>query len=236
MKNIEDIEKVEKFLNNYNLIDKFLRNTLNKEKESSFSSLVEDYSRNYISWAYKDILKSYGYLRNLLEHERTKEFEYIAIPSLETINQIEKIYSEFTNPVKIYPKFQCPVISVKLTDTIFYVLQLIKENSFSQFPVYDENNNFIDFLTEKSITEWLSEYVTENSEVINFNKDATVKKVIEFEGIKDNYKFVSTETLLEHVDKFFFDDRKLEAVLITQNGKENETLLGIITSSDILRN
>jgi len=67
--------------------------------------------------------------------------------------------------------------------------------------------------------------------------ETPISQVLEYVEDEDNYRFVSRNKSLLEVLQLFEDyagsGRRLEAVLITDSGKPNEKLLGIVTIYDL---
>ena len=66
-------------------------------------------------------------------------------------------------------------------------------------------------------------------------EDITVKSVLDMEEERSNYIFVSRNISVAEVKQKFANQELLEVVLITEKGKKNEQLMGIVTRWDILR-
>ncbi len=79
----QELDLIERFQTAYNAIDRRLRKVLGKEKNASFTLVVKEYARSKPSWAADaDYLEKVGDLRNVLVHERTESYQYLAIPTL----------------------------------------------------------------------------------------------------------------------------------------------------------
>ena len=53
------------------------------------------------------------------------------------------------------------------------------------------------------------------------------------------YEFISKNEVLDNIEEMFEikkDNKKLSLIFVTENGNENERLLGIITLYDVLKN
>lgn len=116
------------------------------------------------------------------------------------------------------------------------ILIEVNQQGYSQFPIYDDNGQFIGLLTENGITNWLSRSL--NDDLISIS-DTKINDVIQYEEIQSHFLFVSRNiSVFEAKEKFLnhleVGTVKLDALLITENGKKTETLLGIITPWDVL--
>ena len=223
----------DRFLNAYNRIDHKLRQLVGQSREARFYSLVEAASKiNPIVKRYKFDLKEYADLRNAIVHERTDE-HVIAEPNTRAVQSIENIAHILTNPPKIIPFFQCEAHTLSVDDPVAKAVRTMYERSFSQMPVYD-SQTFVGLLTTNTLTRWLGANVGED---IFSLTETSVSQVLEFAEEKEDYIFLKKDSslfeILEGFQKFDAKGKRLEAILITQNGKPSEKLLRIITIWDL---
>ncbi|MCH8331236.1 MAG: CBS domain-containing protein [Bacteroidetes bacterium] len=222
------------FLTAYNSIEKRLHKITNEGKETSFSMLVERASRiNQIVRHFSVDLKEFADLRNAIVHERT-DSHVIAEPNDSTVAEIKQIESLLLDPPKVIPKFQVEVYTLSVGDPLSKAVKEMYEQSYSQIPVYN-GDNIEGMLTTNTIVRWIGHVVKE--EIISI-KDTFIEKVLMLAEDNNNFIFLSRgSTLFEVLEKFRTNEEKkgvrLEAILITQNGKPSEALLGIITVWDL---
>ena len=111
----------------------------------------------------------------------------------------------------------------------------MKDESFSQFPVFDKDGYVIELINTNTISRWLAENIENGEIVIESPKAKDLLGSIEFEK---NYKFISKNCDIYTAYQYFIDQiektkRNLDVLFITENGKEKEKLLGLITIEDI---
>jgi len=221
---------IERFLTAYNKIDHFLRGRIIVDREQGFKKVVHEYGQKYPSWPHKDALLLLADLRNVLTHNRVEVYEYLSVPTEPVVWKIEQIRDSLIEPQKVIPAFQRNVLTVSLEDSLLHVLKLVRENNYSQFPVY-KDGEFQGLITENGIAFWLASHVKEMS-LVEF-EEQTVKDVLFFEEQRKNYLFIGRTTPVYEANGLFMKERFLEAVLITKNGKKTEKLLGIMTRWDL---
>jgi len=225
----------EKFIDYFNKIESEL---IKKEcflSSDSFGYKVKN-SKNKVVQRFKDELITFSELRNAIVHTPRLEEKIIAEPHDKTVERIEFLFNEITKPEKVIPKFQFEVLSTREDDFINNILISMKEKSFSQFPVYNDGNDFVEVINTNTISRWLSTQLDEKGTVIVEN--IKVKDLIKEIEYRQNYKFISRNTSLydaydlfvEHINK---KRRNLDVLLITENGNSKEKLLGLITIEDI---
>jgi predicted transcriptional regulator len=230
------MQNSERFLVAFNLIEKQLRTIIRKNYYISFYKAVEIASKtNAEVRSFREDLKEFSDLRNAIVHERTEANFIIAEPHDTAVQKMEFIEKEISKPKKAIPLFQSEVTTFQANDTLEDLLKSIDENRFSQFPVYNDNE-FVGLITEGGITRWLSH--VRHKDVISFS-EVMLQDIIAYEEVGNNYRFVSRETNIYEIKEIFlqqFEEKqtKLNALLITQHGKPNEALLGIITAWDII--
>ncbi len=223
----------DRFLSAYNQIDHRLRQLARQNKETRFYSLVDTVSKtDPIVKRYKFDLKEYADLRNAIVHERT-DGHVIAEPNNRAVKSIETIANMLTNPPKVIPFFKCEAHILSVGDPVAKAVKIMFERSFSQMPVYD-THAFEGLLTTNTITRWLGANVGED---IFSLAETTVSQVLGYAEDKDDFLFLKKDStlfeILEGFEKFDAKGKRLEAILITQNGKPTEKLLRIITIWDL---
>jgi predicted transcriptional regulator len=229
----EEQDQIERFEAAYNAIDRHLRRTLNKDNYVSFAQLIREFSEAGRLWRTDaEALKTLADLRNVLVHEKTKPRHYLAIPTPLVVAQIEQIRDRILHPELVIPKFQKEVEIVSQDDSLATVLKRISQKDYSQFPVYD-GATFKGLLTENGITRWLAHYVSDELAMVDLD-EVPVKHVLKQEEKRPNSIFISRNMEVDKVKALFAEHELLEAVVITQNGKRSEKLLGIATRWDVI--
>ncbi len=225
----------QKFLDHYNGLDQLFAKALNQSEHVPFSQRIKDLiPKNSIVRNYKDDLFQLGNLRNAISHQ-SKGGVPIAEPFEETVQLIQKILEEFKNPKRVIPAFQFEVFSVTPDTPLIDLLQEMKIKDFSQAPVLDSNRKVIEVISTNTISRWLfSEY--ENQLI-----DLTTAKIsdlmpnIETNG---NYALISRNTTVYEAAEIYLrksreKKSKLDCLIITENGKPTEKLMGIVCIEDI---
>ncbi|MBW6463957.1 MAG: hypothetical protein K0B84_07190, partial [Firmicutes bacterium] len=97
-----------------------------------------------------------------------------------------------------------------------------------------EKGKIVCLLTSNMIVKWMGLRLEDKGPDI---ENTTVFDVVETVGHEKNYEIVSVNMSLFDIPTLFYrwqqEGRKLEAVFITQHGKSDEKLLGIITNRDL---
>lgn|SRR5690554_2314285 len=223
------------FLDFYNKIDAYIKKQEKFDSSISFSQKIKN-SKNKIIQRFSNELISLGELRNAIVHNPKIGNKTIAEPHSETVTRIKELYEKISNPKKVIPEFAFPVLGAKENDFINDILIEMKNHSFSQFPIYDDNNCVTELINTNTISRWLSSKLEENGTIIIDN--VKVKDLISDIEFKNNYKFISRNTSIYEAYDLFIDQinkqkRNLDVLFITDSGKKTEKLLGLITIEDI---
>lgn len=222
---------VNRFIEAFVQIENFLHDYLREGSETPFSDLVREFAKQKRSWNDENTLIMMGDLRNVIIHERFGKKKYLSVPIPSIVERLESIKEQLTNPKLVYPEFRKLVKGFQADDVLTKVLDVIHKDHYSQFPIYNKDK-FIGLLTENGITQWLSKYSEAEDPIIAL-KDETLRNILELEETRKNYKFISRDTPIFDAENYFINENLLEAQLITQNGKQSENLLGIITRWDL---
>lgn len=189
---------------------------------------------NAVIKRYHNDLLEFSELRNAIVHERTELNYTIADPHNHIVEAIERIAEEITAPKLVIPMFQKTLRTIESDLKLRDVLGIIRETDFSQFPVY-RNKKFIGLLTDKGILHWLAHNMSEAIEqVVNVK----ISKLIEDEKRAQNYRFIPKTMSVYHAEDTFIEQirnqKRLDALLITEDGKPDQPLLGMISTNDLI--
>ncbi|MFB3164777.1 CBS domain-containing protein [Neobacillus sp. 179-J 1A1 HS] len=205
-----------------------------KINDDRFVVLVKVGAKKYqIIETFKKDLEQYAKLRNAIVHEKMQVGYYIAEPNAKVVEHFEKIANVFNRPNYALSIATKNVLYFDYNDSILKVTEAIRQYNYSKFPVY-KNNEFAGLLTASSIVKWLAQNMVSTSvnlddthiyDIMKYEKDHPVDFVAKSTNIFD------VETIFEKSHKV---KKKLEAVIITENGKKDEAPLGIITPWDLI--
>ncbi len=223
------------FLESFSSIEKHLRSITGATRRVSFYELLNGASQKspVVRRLITD-LKEYADLRNAIVHERT-DGHVIAEPNEAAVNDLKLIKELVIAPPRVIPTFQKHVTSLDESVSIGEAVTVMREHAFSQVPV-TAANKFIGLLTSNTIARWLASQVED--EILSL-KENQISEVLKHTEDPDNYAFLRRNAdvfqAMEQFDLFENRGKRLEAVLITQNGEATESFLGVITLYDVPR-
>jgi len=224
----------DRFLIAFNKIEKALKEYTQIDKHLPFARLINIVKKtNPIIRRYHDDLKEFSDLRNAIVHDTTNTEYAIAEPHDDIVVLIEKIADDLVNPKKVIPTFAKKVTVFQAHNSLCDLLNSIKELAYTKYPIYD-HNKFLGLLSKEGIVNWLAQNVEKQC---NFN-EVKLQDILAYQKEK-NYLFIPTKMTIHEAKEIFTRQTekasgRLDALLITGNGQDNENLLGIITLADIV--
>jgi CBS domain-containing protein len=229
----------ERFLAAFSAIERCLRNQTGLEKRTRFYKMVDDAAESNPAFRrFSNDLKEFADLRNAIVHERTDE-HVIAEPNDRAVRQIEMILNMVEHPPRVIPHFQKRVYQMTPDDPIAIAAYVMLEHDFSQLPICDDSG-FVSLLTANDIARWLGMCVPHH--MVDLEK-TLVSEVMDCNCAPDmpnagmDYTFFSrNDTIFAALEQFQVCEQcgqRLEAILITEHGRPDEALIGIITIWDL---
>ena len=230
------VRNSDRFITAYNRIDQLMKEIIGSQDHLAFFRLIDiAKKKNAIIRRYEADLREYGDLRNAIVHHRTSTEYAIAEPHEDVVLKMEEIEVALTKPITVGNIFQARVTTFQRTDTLSYALKVIKDKKYNQFPVYD-GIEFKGLITPVGITTWLASTV--DSESFS-RKKTTLGEILAHENSKENHQFIEQHASVYEALEIFRNGitrgRRLEALLITEDGKPNVKLIGIITPMSMMR-
>ncbi|MFZ7946806.1 CBS domain-containing protein [Neobacillus sp. 19] len=223
----------ERFEVAYNQVHEALRDIVQINDER-FVVLVKVGAKKYqIIETFKKDLEQYARLRNAIVHEKMEVGFYIAEPNAKVVSHIEKIANVLSRPNYALSIASKKVVYFDVQDSILKVTDAIKEFGYSKFPIY-KNKKCIGLLTAGSIVKWMAQHMEAGR--VNLS-DIRVSAILEYEKdrpieiVNKSINIFEVENIFEKAHK---KKRKIEGVIITENGSDDEVPLGIITAWDLI--
>ncbi len=225
----------DKFLEHFNAIERRLRETTQLGRDSRFFALVEIASRNdQLVRRFQDDLRKFGDLRNAIVHERAGN-RVIAEPNDWAVQRIAAIAKQILQPPPVTPQFLRDVFILSDQAPIAEAVTAMHTNAFSQVPVY-RDDTFLGLLTANTITRWLGANV--NEDLVSLS-ETTVGQVLAHTEDSKHVDFMARDTtLVDVLERFLAREvlgKRLEAIVITHDGRPNTKPLGIVVVYDLAK-
>lgn len=222
----------QQYITSFNAIEAELR-VLYQRQDSyiSFSQLVHRLRHEHpVIRRYADDLIEFAELRNAIVHN-LRDDQILATPLESTVKEIKAIETALTNPLTVYPEFARTVFTVPVQAKLAEALALMREKNISQVPVTNGTDVVVEVLNGNSIARWLSR----QSQVVP--AEVSVEQILPDIEIRNNYKFIprimTVYEAAETYERSYRDGWYADALLITNSGRNGQSLLGIIVLEDI---
>ena len=237
-KPVEDVvEKTNamRFLASFNNIDYAIKTRYNFNRSMGFSEAIRRaVAFNYTIRKYEDDLIGFGRLRNAIVH--SNDSYVIAEPHMEVVEKIEKIERLLTTPPRALDvAARRDVLTVHASKSMREVIMLIAESSYSNIPVFNDNNEIIGIANGQKILDSLGKYLLAGGKSEVFLDSIKIEDMLSKLENSNYYAFANQDITVEQVLALFNQNHKLLAVLVTKNGGIKEKPLGIITGSDVIK-
>jgi predicted transcriptional regulator len=209
-----------------------------------------------------DFLLEAGELRNALVHNRFGHAEYIAVPTATTVAQLEAIDEELRKPVSLRALAAKEVVTISIDDRIGRVLSLVREKGFVRFPVRREGR-IVALLTASGVVRWIASHdlesctlpaavqvprgpagaldvrvpagASDGERIICAIASVTVGEVLARDHRKDEFAIVARDATADLALSMWTRNPRLEAIIVTDRGRPDETPLGIATATDLIK-
>lgn len=230
----KQVDRATEFIQLYNRLAQHLSGMVHADRFTPFSQLVELAARTNTAVArFASRLRDYGDLRNVIVHYRSFPEEVIAEPSLEALADFRSVFETIVSPERLAPTFQRQVTVYIPEDPLLKALKDMKTNDFSQVVLMDQGHLAV--LTTEGIARWLEQKATDD--IISI-QEATIEDAHTCD-VKGSFLVMARHMTISDAHDAFTcvlerDEPRLFAVIITQNGRDTEKPLGIVTPWDLL--
>lgn len=232
-----DKERIDTFLTAFKELESDLieKSGLSIDYHVSFSkALSEIYykKKNAVISNYDNynFLKTSADLRNILSHEND-----VCFPTDDFLNRFLHLKERIINPLKVESIMTKDILTCYLNDSLLSVMKKMEYKSLSHVPVID--NDIVYGVFSRST---VFDYISMNED-FDFNNQLKISYFDEFlpinSHLNERFIFVSRNDKIDDIFNLLTKEKEHEKnislLLVTQNGKANEKLLGIITYTDL---
>ncbi len=229
----------EELIGLYNEIDHFLRQQYKQDKYADHSFLIQELaSSNPTIARYQQILRAVAQIRNSIIHNPVPRIaQPIVNPHPNLVASYRTIRDALLNPAtSLSIAVPAPKIYTStLEANLFEVMQAMHKNTFTHVPIITENK-MIGVFSENVLLSYLVD--AGEAVITNDMKMGDLKKYLPLSAQRgESFEFLSRKSSLGEVYKIFNEAIKIKKrigmVFITEHGKTDEKLLGIITAWDL---
>lgn len=223
--------KANQFLERYREIEEWVLNNLNISEMKDLEQMPQ----------YKSIRSNLAFcrmLRNLLSHyDWSKGGNDTVIVTNQAVRQVNNLYYSL-NPVTLMRVAirVGQIFAPSPSDSVLAAVKVMQRNDYSYIPIV-ENHRIVGVFSTKTIMQLVAENNTINfSEALKFSEIANLIRLKE--EPEAHYGFIDSNMNMEDVNAKFQRSKtrkkRLDVLFITDNGKYNGTLQGMITPVDLL--
>ena len=223
--------KAGQFLERYREIEEWALNNLNVTEMKELEQMPQ----------YKSLRSNLAFcrmLRNMLSHyDWSKAGNDMVIVTDQAVRQVNNLYYSL-NPVTLMRLAirAGQIFAPALSDSVLAAVKVMQRNDYSYIPIVD-NHRIIGVFSTKTLMRLVAENVTSI-----FSESLTFKEIMNFIRLVDepnaHYGFIDPNTTVEDVSLKFQRSKtrrvRLDVLFITDNGRSDGILQGMITPGDIL--
>ena len=220
----------DEFIQKYNELDDWLRKQAGANREVPFSQAVSIVAqKNRAVKPSEYFLKSIGNLRNAIIHDTKFGKRIIATPDQSVVKEFNDVCSRIFAPKKAIDISTRNIETFPLDINLSCVLPKMSSNDYSQLVVEKEDGSF-GMITREGISRWVAKNM--DDDVVSL-KDVKLENIYQLED-NNSWEFISTKhSIYDAAALFSQDTRRIQALIITENGRPKEKPLGILTFWDI---
>lgn len=201
-----------------------------------YSSVVMEFYKSPKSESVRSDLDICREIRNLLTHNPNIGGMPVVKPSEPIIEKLKDIIEFVKKPplAMDYAVKGSGIMTASLTQKVLRLMSVMDKNGYSHTPVM-KNGVFHGVFSAGTIFQYIlygGSEITEKTTVEDLSEHLPIN------AHKEKYAFVPRNTdffeVREKFEKPIAKNQRISVVFITENGKENERLLGMIVPSDVL--
>ena len=162
------MSKTESFISKFQKLENLIKETTNSTDQTHFSDKLRKAAatNSYIRQNYGLIEDMYS-LRNVFSHNDRQK--YIAEINEMALNKLDEIIKSIESPPTVISKFEKDVFETTSEESIFGVMNTMKERIYTHVPVW-ENAKLIGVFSYTSFFEWLNDSQSQTDKEITFVK------------------------------------------------------------------
>lgn len=223
-----------RFINAYNQIDQTLRAVYNFKRNITFSDMIRRaVSLNSVVRKYEDKLIDYARLRNAIIHNSNEE-RIIAEPHDDVVLEMERIADLVARPPQVLDSIATKnVLVLDGGISLKKALETIYKTGFKSIPVCD-NETIAGVINAGRIVNVLGMQVGNGVNIDDFASKTAVRDVISEQDIGRVFTIRPKNLTVQEALDLFYNNRRLQAVVLTKNGNNLERPISIITTADII--
>lgn len=222
-----------RFLDAYNAIDKALRVQYNYKTTISFSDLIRRCADlNSVIRGHENDLINFARLRNAIVHSSDNN-KVIAEPHLDVVELMEKIATLITTPPLVADVLhQRPVTIIDATRSLYDLIKETGKTGHGMIPAY-KGNHLVGIVRWRKLIEDLAT-ILDTNDLDDFIRKTSIENYLRMYPQSGHFTIVKKNITIEQALTIFNNNRKIAAILLTENGTAMEKPIGFLTNADII--
>lgn len=226
------MSNAERFINAFSQIENELAHRLNAHRYIPYAEMIRRLVRlDPIVRRYGKLLDEFGDLRNAIVHERI-DGEVIAEPHIKEVERIERLANLLTQIPGVFPSYERKVDFAFSDEKLSVVLSRMRSKKYSKLPIYSRKHEFESLLTTDAIAYYLFDHLS-STEMMNTSISEIIKSDVKGRGVIFISKRANLIEVLIHFEAYLHQGKRLNALIITEDGLSTQKPLGIISVSDL---
>lgn len=244
---IDFIEEGDKLINLFKELEEVIKNECKKNgivtDEKNIGYLIKVLSeKNSAVKKHKEELNFIRDVRNLNSHNKVDKDKYVVYPNPEINIRLKNIINEIKNPPMIYDSKMCikrqNMYCRNIDDSVYETIKTMSEKLFTHVPIFEENK-LVGIFSENTLLD-----------IVRLETGILIDEKTNFSSIKESLKidnhsmesfeFISRRKNIYDVEdlfkNYFSSHKRVGCVYITENGRKEENILGMLTAWDVLGN
>lgn len=225
------MNRSELFLISFNRIEKWLRKQLDFPSNMGVSEMIRRMKKktDFPITDFEYDLVEFSQLRNAIVHNKIEKDFIIAEPNQWAVDRILEIEEKLMHPKTVQSYIGGKVKVFEATIPLKEILHIIVEKEYSQFPIY-QNGKFRGLITTRGLGMWFAKHFDVAVTMLDVY---TALDILDADTKRDAVRFLKPSDYEFKAISLFKDNPRLEAILITEDGRGNSKLLGIISPKDL---
>lgn len=237
------VSAAEQFIYIFNEIDSHLRKISRMDQTASHMFVIDQLAeRNKLVRNHKDELKMFARLRNAIVHNPFgSEIDIIAEPHPDIVEKYRALKDQLMHPAMALAAAIPPkrIYSTAMDANAREVMQVMVKRNFSYVPVLDSQNHISGIFSENTVFLYLT-----RNEVCAVDDRTLINEFAEYlpldQHVSEHFEFAGKDATLDDVRDLFeqrlAERERLGAVFITEKGRRDEAIMGMLTAWDIAGN
>lgn len=190
---------------------------------------------------FKEELDYCRVVRNFLTHNPKVNGVYPIIPSKEMVDLLQHCVNIINNPPKAL-EYAIPadkMLIANINSNVLDIIEMMNRFTYTHIPVLDDDDKLVGVFSDNTVYSYICKEkkitISDKTKLSSFTEYIKLD-----EHLNEYFEFVPKKTMLYEIEELFkynYQSKRhklLSVVYITENGRRDEKILGMLTPWDIL--